>query len=200
VLGGLCLISATLGPAGEILHLNDTHGLTFGAPGGESDGTVAARVHALEQALAPANFDSAAAGDIVQQMWEKWVFIASLAGMTCLLRGSVGDIGGAAANDLSLALLAECGAIAGANGYAPREAAMQRAGAILTAPGSPMSASMFKDMQRGAPTEAEHILGDLLARQGWSPPEPSLLRVAYAHLRVYELQRAARLVEERARA
>jgi 2-dehydropantoate 2-reductase len=50
---------------------------------------------------------------------------------------------------------------------------------------------MLRDLERGTKTEADHVLGDLLDRQ----PElavnsPSLLRIAYLHLKTYEARRA----------
>ena len=35
---------------------------------------------------------------------------------------------------------------------------------MLAAKGSSMTASMFKDIERGAAVEADHIVGDLLRR------------------------------------
>jgi 2-dehydropantoate 2-reductase len=61
---------------------------------------------------------------------------------------------------------------------------------MLTMPGSTFAASMLRDVERGAPTEADHILGDLLRRGGGGGPNDlSLLRIAYAHLRAYEARR-----------
>ena len=71
-----------------MLHLNDLHGLTFG----EFDGAPSARVEAMAAHFAGAKFDARASDDILQDMWEKWVFIASAAGMTCLMRATIGDI------------------------------------------------------------------------------------------------------------
>ena len=46
---------------------------------------------------------------------------------------------------------------------------------------------MFRDMSRGLPVEADHVLGDLLARaKGVSAPR---LEAAYVRLKVYEAQR-----------
>jgi 2-dehydropantoate 2-reductase len=56
----------------------------------------------------------------------------------------------------------------------------------MTAPGSPLTASMLRDIERGGPIEADHIIGDLL-RHGESSP---LLRIAYTHLKAYEARRA----------
>ena len=35
---------------------------------------------------------------------------------------------------------------------------------MLTAEGSQMTASMFRDIKAGAPVEADHVIGDLIAR------------------------------------
>lgn len=194
VLGGLCLISAALDDAGTVLHLNDMHTLNFGELGGGRS----ARTDAIAAAFATANFDSAASDNILQAMWEKWTFIASLAGITTLMRSCVGDIVSAGGKDLALALLDECAAIAAHNGFAPSPASLERGRAMIGAAGSPITASMFKDIERGAPTEADHILGDLLGRGAQaSTPDRSILRIAYAHLKTYEARRSR---EEAARA
>jgi 2-dehydropantoate 2-reductase len=61
---------------------------------------------------------------------------------------------------------------------------------MLTAVGSPITASMLKDIQRGAPIEADQIVGDLLNRAPNGGRDARLLRVAYAHLKAYEAGRA----------
>ena len=183
VLGGLCLISATLNEQGDVQHLNDTHALVFG----ELDVTASARVAAIENAMAGANFDARASSVIRQEMWEKWIFITSLAGATCLLRGSVGDIVAAGQPDIPLALLNECSTIAASHGFPPRAQPTERARTMLTAAGSPITASMLKDLQRGGAIEADHIVGDMLARdQHRASPN---LKIAYAHLKTYEARR-----------
>ncbi len=194
LLGGLCMISAALDDAGAVLHLSDMHALNFGELGGGRS----ARVDAIAAALSTANFNSSASDDILQAMWEKWMFIASMAGITTLMRSCVGDIERAGGADLALALLDECVAIAAYNGFAPGAGALDRCRAMISAPGSPITASMFKDVERGAPTEVEHVLGDLLSRGApVQQPDRSLLRIACTHLRIYEARRSR---EEAARA
>ena len=61
---------------------------------------------------------------------------------------------------------------------------------MLTAAGSRLTASMLRDIERGAPTEAWHILGDLLGRGGDKADHSPVLRIAYAHLKAYEARRA----------
>ncbi|MDH6594649.1 2-dehydropantoate 2-reductase [Variovorax sp. TBS-050B] len=188
VLGGLCMISATLDDEGRVLHLNDMHGLSYGERGGGRS----ARVEAIAAEFAGAKFDATLSENISQDMWEKWVFIASAAGLTSLMRASIGDIAAAGGRDVALSIFDECAAIAAHNGFALRPAAIERGRAFLTAPGSPMTASMYKDIVRGAPVEADHIVGDLLGRAPSPAPSaaPSMLRAAYVHLKAYEARRA----------
>jgi 2-dehydropantoate 2-reductase len=62
--------------------------------------------------------------------------------------------------------------------------------AMLTQRGSDIAASMLRDIERGGPTEGEHILGDMLARARRAGATAPLLRVARAHVQVYEASRA----------
>lgn len=188
VLGGLCQIAATLSPDGEIRHLNDVHRLIYG----ERDRSASPRVAALAEAMASAVFASRPSDDILLEMWEKWVMLAPLAGMTCLMRGSVGDI--MAADDgrkLAEQLLDEVAAIAAASGHPPREKVLNDARARLTQPGSSFTASMLRDIERGGPTEGDHVLGDLVARAERLGVETPLLRIARCHVQVYDRRRAA---------
>jgi 2-dehydropantoate 2-reductase len=185
LLGGLAIISATLDEEGIVHHLNESHLLTYG----EFDGAQSPRMAAIAAEFAGANFEARATQTIVQELWEKWVFIATLGSVTSLMRGVIGDIERAGAADLSLKLLAECAAIAASQGFAPRPAVIERGSTLYTAPGSMLTASMMKDIERGSRIEGEHIVGDLLSRGSRSSVETPLLRIVYAHLRTYEARR-----------
>ena len=123
-------------------------------------------------------------------MWEKWVFIATAAGITCLMRAAVGDIVAAGATDLTLALFEEISTIAADQGFALRPAAAERGRNMLTQAGSPFTASMLRDVESGRPIEADHMLGDLLKRGGERPGDYPILGIAYAHLKAYEARRS----------
>ncbi len=185
VLGGLCMISATLDPEGHIHHLNDMHLLSFG----EQNGSISARGEAVAATLSGAGFESRLSKAILQEMWDKWVFIATGAGITCLMRAAIGDIVAAGAANLTTALLDECFAIAAAQGFAPSESTIKFSRSMFTAPQSTIMASMLRDIERGAPIEAEHVVGDLLRRGGTQLGETALLRIVYAHLKAYEARR-----------
>lgn len=184
-LGGQCVISVTLDAEGRILHLIDAHSLSFG----ERDGSINADVEAIAAEFAGARCETRLSRAILQEMWEKWVVIAAMAGINCLMRAAVCDIMAADAKDLTLALLDECAAIAAANGHKPGAAIFARQQAMLTAPGSTLAASMLRDIERGAPIEADHIVGDLLRRGAGTGDHP-VLRIAHAHLKAYEARRA----------
>jgi 2-dehydropantoate 2-reductase len=183
-LGGECQISVALDSEGRIVHLGDFHELSFG----ELNGARSPRAEAIATALTGAGFDARLSENIIRDMWEKWVFIASAAGITSLMRGTVGDIVAAGAADLAIALFDECAAIAAGQGFPPREPVIERSAAMLTAAGSDFTASMFRDIERGAPIEADHIVGDLLRRSG--KQASPILHVVAAHLRTYEARRA----------
>jgi 2-dehydropantoate 2-reductase len=188
VLGGSCFISARVDDTGRVVHVSDTHRLVFG----ERSGGRSPRVDAIADAMGGARFEAVASDRVVLEMWEKWVFLASLAGITCLTRSAVGDVVAAGGADLAAALLEECRSVAAAAGYAPRHESLQAALGRLTDAGSAMTASMLGDVERERRTEADHILGDLLRRRGGpADGDRSLLRVAYVAVKAAAV-RAAR--------
>lgn len=186
VLGGLCAIAATLNEAREVVQLAPMQSLNFG----ERDGRMSDRIRAIAETFASGNFNATASEHIMQDMWEKWVFLASLAAATCLMRTSVGNIlAVAGGKDFLLGMLDECSAVAAAEGYAPGGPFFQRTRGLLTAEGSSMTASMFRDVKAGFPVEADHVIGDLVARADAAKVPVPKLRIAYTHLKAYEKQR-----------
>src|ERR1041385_4143380 len=144
VLGGLCAIAVTLNEQREVVQLQPMQSLTFG----ERDGTASDRVRAIAEAMDKANFGAKTSDSIVQEMWEKWVFLATLAAATCLMRASVGHIlASPGGKDFILGMLDECKAVATAEGYAPRAPFLERSLGMLIAENSPLTASMFRDIR-----------------------------------------------------
>ena len=185
VLGGSCAIVSTLGPAGEIRQMNDLHTLTFG----ERDGSRSERILAVEALMEGVRFQPRLSETIVLEMWEKWVFLATLAGSTCLMRATIGDIVGSPGGLAFLnGLYDECIAIATHAGNTPREKPVRNGRGILTAEGSAFTASMLRDIENGARIEADHIVGNLIARAKDASACP-LLGQAYTHLKAYERRR-----------
>jgi 2-dehydropantoate 2-reductase len=183
VLGGLCALVVTLNDQREVIQLQPQQSLAFG----ERDGKLSDRVRAIAEVFASGISGSAASEHIIQDMWEKWVFLASVAGATCLMRGPIGSILAApGGKDFLLGILDECSAVASAEGHPPRAPSLTRTRGMLTAEGSPITASMFRDIRAGAPVEADHVIGDLIARGDAAKVPVPRLRTAYTHLKVYE--------------
>jgi 2-dehydropantoate 2-reductase len=186
VLGGLCAIAVTLNDKREVVQLAPMQSLNFG----ERDGKMSDRVRSIAEVFESGKFGSVASQHVLQEMWEKWVFLSTLAASTSLMRTSVGNILAApGGKDFILGMLDETKAVATAEGYAPRAPFLERTTAMLTAEGSPMTASMFRDITAGAPVEADHVIGDLIARGDAAKVPVPRLRTAYTHLKAYEKQR-----------
>lgn len=186
VLGGLCAIAATLNEAREVVQLQPMQSLNFG----ERDGTMSDRVRAIAKVMTNGIAGAVASQHIVQEMWEKWVFLSTLAASTCLMRTSVGNILAApGGRDFMLGMLDETSAIAKSAGHAPTGPFFERTRGLLTSEGSQMTASMFRDIKAGAAVEADHVIGDLVARGDAAKVPLAKLRIAYTHLKAYEKQR-----------
>src|SRR5215472_4369560 len=185
VLGGLCAIAVTLNERREVVQLQPMQSLNFG----ERDGKMSDRVRAIADAFSVVN-GATPSQNVMQDMWEIWVFLASIAASTSLMRAPVGVIVSApGGRDFLLGILDECSAVARTAGHEPGGPFFQRVKGQLTAEGSPMTASMFRDIKVGARVEADHVIGDMIARADAAKIPVPKLRVAYTHLKAYEKQR-----------
>lgn len=187
VAGGLARISGMLGPNGEILH-SGASGVSFG----ERDGKPArASLVALDAACKKAGIDGGLNANINQDLWDKWIMLATIAPMCCAMRGNVGDIveadDGAA---IMLETLEECRKVAASEGYPPGDKVLAGIQSMLTQNGSKSVASILGDLEKGGPVEGQQIVGDMLGRARKAGIAAPNLRFAYAHLQVYLARRA----------
>jgi 2-dehydropantoate 2-reductase len=182
VLGGLCHISVALESDGSIRQVGTLDRLTFGSRPGmpELPERVCLGLLAMDA-------QTARSEDILGAMWNKFTMLSALAGITCLMRASVGQIvavpGGA---DIVRRLYLECAEVARRSGYGPTDEEVSQSLRILTAEHSPLKASMLRDLERGHRTEVEHVVGDMLARAQALAVDAPLLGAACTHLRVHE--------------
>jgi 2-dehydropantoate 2-reductase len=187
VLGGVCFVYTEIDSQGRIIQLADFQSLTYG----ELDGKKTSRIEAVHQVFSGAGFETAISGDILREMWQKWVWNASLGAITCLLRGNIGEVaavpGGA---ELSLSVLRECAAIAGACGYPMSETFLAEKSPQLTAPASSLTSSLYRDLTEQAPVEADTILGDLIERGRKRGVAAPIVQAAFVSLSIYQQGRA----------
>ncbi|MCK1337383.1 2-dehydropantoate 2-reductase [Bradyrhizobium sp. 38] len=190
VLGGLANVSAGLDADGRVVQFMANQTIVFG----EIEGSFSERVLALQSLLDIPGIDVRASESIIQDMWEKFVQLSTLAGITCLMRASIGDILTVPKGEESIfRLFAECCAVATASGFEPRAPFIEFDRNLFTTANSPLKASMLRDIERGSATEAEHILGDMANRARARGIDTPLLNLARAHVAAYEVgrQRAA---------
>jgi 2-dehydropantoate 2-reductase len=183
VLGGAIRVFTDLNQDGDIVQSARTASLILG----EQDGQISQRVRELGEVLDHAGFEVQVSGHILADMWHKWAFLAPVGALTCLMRGTVGDIvavpGGTA---LAEGIVAEAAAVSGAAGYPLPPGDLDATRAMLTQPGSSLTSSMYRDLTAGRPTEVEHILGDLTARARKLSVGTPLLDLATLNVRVYQ--------------
>jgi 2-dehydropantoate 2-reductase len=175
------------------VQLTDIHRLVYG----ERTGNHSARINALNQAMHGAMFDARTSENILLEMWEKWVLLASLGAATCLMRGNIGEIEATPTGaDLSRAILSECSAISTACGYTPGGAFLARTQKVLTTHSSSLTSSMYRDLSKNAPVEVDQILGDLLERGRKFAVTAPLLEAACVNLRIYQARLSASKIGE----
>lgn len=189
VLGGLCFIEATLDPSGAIVQKGERHDLIFG----EWDGSRSERVQTILSHLQDANFTAAASGQIETAIWHKYIFIASMSGITTLMKAPIGPIlANAHAKAAFEKLIDEIVAIAQLAGAPVSEDVAGQTLAAAEAVDASMKTSMQRDMEKGLPVEADHLQGALLTLAG-SHGAPAadfpVLQAAYGHLNIYEAMR-----------
>jgi 2-dehydropantoate 2-reductase len=188
VVGGLARVGVALSPEGAILHTSPFAAISFG----ERDGKPARpALVALDAAIKKSGVDGGLHKNIVQDLWDKWIMLCSLAAMSCLMRGTVGDILEAGEGEaIMLETVEECRKVAAAAGHDPGEKGMSTVGTYLTQRGSRFAASMLHDLEKAAMVEADHVIGDMIARAKKAGIATPNLRMAYAHLQVYLARRA----------
>ncbi|MFI6326695.1 ketopantoate reductase family protein [Micromonospora chersina] len=183
VLGGVVRVLTTLDAEGDIVRLGALAEIVIG----EQRGGTSQRVAQIAEVLSGAGFDLSVSPDIRAAMWHKWVFISTLGALNTLVRGSVGDAMAAPGGDrLGPRIAAEAAAVAAAAGYPVPKQTLDTVRAFLTRPGSADTASLYRDLVAGQPTEAEQIFGDLTARAGALGVPTPLLDATTVALRVHE--------------
>jgi 2-dehydropantoate 2-reductase len=184
VVGCAAKVATTMDAEGRIVQLTPMQDIAYG----ETDRTSSARIAELDAFMQGAGFRARVSKDIMLEMWEKWALLATLGGATCLMRGNVGEIeaapGGA---EFVLRFFEEVSSIINVVGLQVSAAFVaETKAAVNAAKGSPLTSSMYRDLQQNRPIEAEQIIGDLLARGRKAGVATPLIAAAYTHLAVYQ--------------
>jgi 2-dehydropantoate 2-reductase len=193
-IGGLVKIVATVDQTGTVQQMTPLCTMTIGPINGKPlDQTVI-------EALTVDGFSLSVDDDVLTRLWEKWVFIAAAGIITCLFRGSVGDILAAGGENHILRAVAETETVADRAGHPVSPGSHQQTLDLLTMQGSTFTSSLYRDLQQGEPAEAEHILGGLAKMaQELGVPTP-LLDATLLQLRTHQKAREAAGLGSRAAA
>ena len=194
VVGGLARVGVAMNEQGHILHTSPFAAISFG----ERDGKPArAALTELDAAIKKSGVDGGLNANIVQDLWDKWIMLCTLAATCCLMRGASGDILEAdEGREIVLETVDEGRKVAAAAGHDPGEKGIATIRSFLTVKGSKFAASMLHDLEKGAMVEADHIVGDMIARARKAGVATPNLRLAYAHLQVYMAQRARKAAKQ----
>jgi 2-dehydropantoate 2-reductase len=186
VLGGMAQIGATLSAEGLVELRWPYPELVFG----ELAGGTSERASAIREELSVDGFRARLSAEVTQDMWEKWMIVGTVAGSTCLMRASIGEIIAAGGQEFLLRFFSELRAVGAAAGFSARSKFIGEEMAFLTDAASGAKASMLRDIERGGPTEGEHMLGQLVALARKHALATPTLDLAHCHVTAYEVIRS----------
>ena len=183
LLGGVCMVSTDLDDQNRIVQISPMQKLIYG----ERNGEITPRIRSFDETMRDAGFETELSTTITLAMWHKWVMIASLGLVTCLLDGPIGEINAVPYGEQTLLqAIDECAAVGTACGFplsAPIAAFLRQS---VTTRDSKLTSSMYRDLKKGAPVEVDTILGDLLDHGRAHHVETPLLQAGCVRLRVYQ--------------
>lgn len=189
VAGGSCHLAGALDEKGTIRLLTPLHRIVYGVRSGNRPDAME-KLQALHACFSRTPVPAVLSPDVMQELWDKYVLLCTIASMTCLMRAAVGDIVATRrGRDYTLQVLESCAKVAAHAGHAASRDVVQGAAEWATKPGSTFTASMLRDMERGGPIEGDHIVGDMVRRAEAAGIEASVLAMAHCHLEAYEARR-----------
>lgn len=189
VLGGVAKISTVLTTSHLIDHLSALQNITFGfrdqtAPSAQAR-EVAKKFH--QALLQSNNIHSEFTETVMLDMWEKFVTLTTLAGITCLCRGSIGDILRTEEGERVMRkLLDECCSASEVKLRSDRIAMFTKL--FFEDKQSTLTSSMMRDMVQGNSTEAKEIVRDMLMRVRAKHLPSDTLAVCWLVLQVHEMK------------
>jgi 2-dehydropantoate 2-reductase len=159
VVGGVAKISATIESPGVIRHNGPLARLIFG----ERDGTKSWRMEAMAAACTGAGIAHQVADDIGRDIWEKFVFLAPLAGACCFARAQLGEVMDDPRHRARLAaMMAEAAAVGRAKGIALDGDLAERTLSQTLDLGAKVKPSMLVDLENGRRLELEWLNGEIV--------------------------------------
>ncbi len=182
VLGGIVRVVTTVTDSGAIRQMKPIATMDFGP----QDGLASRAQEAVRDQLDVPGYELTFRTDIVDAMWKKWVFITAAGVVTCLMRGTVGDIIDAGGEHFIDQVIAETERVAAAAGHPVTARDHAATVHMLTEPGSVFTSSLYRDVAAGLPHEGEHLLGTLVDTAARYRLDVPLTNLALLQLRTHD--------------
>ena len=184
-LGGTTYIATALEAPGLIVQTGTHRRIVFGEAFGELP-RLSERVQRIHEALAGADIQSYPEGDGRVPIWEKFVFLASLAGFTGAARLPIGPVwGDPFTKAMFIAGSREIEAVARAEGVPVAADVVDRMGPYIDAiPGS-MRSSLLIDLQAGKHIEVEALQGSVVRRGAALGVPTPIISALYSVLKLH---------------
>lgn len=182
VLGGIVRVVSTITSTGAVRQMKPIATMDFGP----QDGRSTRELEAVRDLLDVPGYELNFTAEIVDAMWKKWVFITAAGVVTCLMRGSVGDIIGAGGEAFIRQVIAETERVAAAAGHPVTAREHGATVHMLTEPGSVFTSSLYRDVAAGLPHEGEHLLGTFADAAAGFDLDVPLTNLALLQLRTHD--------------
>ncbi len=159
LIGGTSYVSAAITAPGVITQTGTMEGLAFG----EFDGRRSKRIEDFHQACVAGGIQAEISPDINLVIWQKFVFLAAVAGSTTAMRAPIGAIrDNPLTRQFLLDLMKEIVAVGRARGVALAPDFAERQVAFADTLPAGMIASMYHDLQTGRPLELPWLSGGVV--------------------------------------
>ena len=145
IFGGVAHVSSNIIKPGQVQHVGQIKRLSFGTRH-EKNKKVAEKFYKI---CKKADFQTIFSKNINQDIWEKWIFLATIAGATTLFRTSIDKISNKDYGSKFISnLWNECINLSRANGIKFRDEAKKLHSNLLFSSNSNFKASMLIDMEK----------------------------------------------------
>ncbi|HSI65878.1 MAG TPA: ketopantoate reductase family protein [Planococcus sp. (in: firmicutes)] len=183
VVGGLCFVETTLDKNGTVIQTSPINQLVFG----ERTGDKTDRILQLEKAFSGTKAKFVLSENINQDMWHKYLFIATMSGITTAMESPIGPILELETGQRTIAaLLEELAGIMKTIGAPIKDSIVQEQFARINMMDPGMKSSMQRDVEKSLPIEADHLQGYLLKQAAQHKLAVPVLETIFTKLALYE--------------
>jgi 2-dehydropantoate 2-reductase len=178
------IFSAVRAP-GVIAQTGGPRKVTFGEP----DGSITPRVERIFEVLKKAEIHCERSTRIMADLWEKFLFIAAIGGMTALTRAPVGEIRSCPESRAMLrAVMEEVQAVARAKRIPIAPNAVEQAMQFTDGLGPESRASLYNDLAAGKRLELDALAGAVVRFGEEIGVATPMNRAIYAALKLHDLK------------